>query len=278
MQTVGFQLVKRELIGLRGHNHPDVIAGRVGMFYLTPTGQAALGDVSPNQIAGEEAMTRTSQAPRMDAFTEAYFEAALWSSHDQSDEQGGEPLDKNYGIKDIDPATRDKMIDDCVDFQQRYRGSLDESGIDSAQAGHWFWLSRNNHGAGFFDDGHDALQKAAESYGEFDLYVGDDGRIHGSPLGAYGRPETRPGVRERGRHAGPGRVRTPRTSEGRWTVEAGRQLYFDGQPFIGVSREGNTQPAVADGATHLIAELLNSAGTTPDTIYRRHMGHARRRR
>jgi hypothetical protein len=30
--------------------------------------------------------------------------------------------------------------------------------------------------------------------------------------------------------------------------------------------------------THLIAELLNNAGTTPDTIYRRHMGHARRRR
>ena len=220
-----------------------------------------------------------ARTPRMDTFTQAYFEAALWSSNDNSDEQGGEPLDKNYGIEDIDPATRDKMIDDCTDFQQRYRGSLDESGVDSAQAGHWFWLSRNGHGAGFFDDGHDALQEAAKSYGEFDLYVGDDGRIHGSPLGAHGRPETRPGVRERSRHAGPGRVRAPRASaQGRWTVEAGLQLYFDGHPCVSVGREGSTLPVVADGMTHLIAELLNNTGTTPDTIYLRHMGHARRRR
>ena len=49
-----------------------------------------------------------------------------------------------------------------------------------------FWLNRNGHGAGFWDGDwpkHGAeLDKAAHSYGEFDLYVGDDGEIDGSPL------------------------------------------------------------------------------------------------
>ena len=40
----------------------------------------------------------------MDDFTLAYIEAALWSTNDQSNEQGGEPLDKNYTIDDIDAA------------------------------------------------------------------------------------------------------------------------------------------------------------------------------
>ena len=53
------------------------------------------------------ATMRTQQ--QLDAFTLAYIEAALWSSNDDSTPQGGEPLDANYGIKDIDPDTLEKM-------------------------------------------------------------------------------------------------------------------------------------------------------------------------
>jgi hypothetical protein len=117
------------------------------------------------------------QAPRLDSFTQAYFDAALWSSIDD----GGDPLDDNYSISDIAPETRAKMIADCADFQDRYADLLAAAeNIDSGRAGHNFWLSRNGHGAGFFDDGLDELQEAAKSYGTFDLYVGDDGQIHGS--------------------------------------------------------------------------------------------------
>jgi hypothetical protein len=223
--------------------------------------------------------------PRMDSFTRAYFEAALWASSDESDDQGGEPLDKNYDISDFDPATRDKMIADCADFQDRYGAMLDnaygEGGIDSGRAGHNFWLSRNGHGAGFFDDDLDDLQEAAKSYGEFNLYVGDpdeDGErlIYGTPLGEYGRPETRPGAREaRGAHARAPRVRAPRGSAtGQWDVAAGRQILFNGQPFAHLAKEGDTSPTEADGATHLIAELFNREGVTPATIHARHMGRA----
>jgi hypothetical protein len=64
----------------------------------------------------------------------------------------------------------------------------------------------------------------------------------------------------------------------RWTVAAGRQILFDGQPFIGINREGNAEPVEADSVTNFIAQCLNQAAMTPDELYRRHMGYARRRR
>jgi len=128
-----------------------------------------------------EARPGRVQTPRLDSFTRSYFETALWSSTDKSTPQGGEPLDENYSVEDIAPETRAKMIADCADFQDRYASLLAAAeNIDSERAGHNFWLSRNGHGAGFFDDDLNELQDAAESYGEFNLYVGDDGQIHGS--------------------------------------------------------------------------------------------------
>ncbi len=131
---------------------------------------------------------------RLDSFTQAYFDAALWSSSDESDESGGEPLDKNYSISDFAPETRDKMIADCEDFQERFAEQL-EAG-DSDRAGHDFWLTRNRHGAGFWDGDWPEpqateLTNGAREYGEFDLYLGDpdeDGErmIYGPPEGAYG--------------------------------------------------------------------------------------------
>jgi hypothetical protein len=125
----------------------------------------------------------------MDAFTRAYIEAALWSSNDESDESGGEPLDKNYSIQDIAPATLRAMERDCADFQEKYVNLVeddDSSAIDKwgrwDLAGHDFWLTRNGHGAGFGDGNFpkhdDKLYEAAKSYGEFELYVGDDGLIY----------------------------------------------------------------------------------------------------
>jgi hypothetical protein len=119
---------------------------------------------------------------KLDKFTRQYIETALWSSTDESDESGGEPLDANYSASDIAPETVAEMAADCADFQEKYATLLDESGLDSERAGHDFWLSRNGHGSGFFDegDGLEKLQEAAESYGEYHLYVGDDGLIYGN--------------------------------------------------------------------------------------------------
>jgi hypothetical protein len=141
-----------------------------------------------------------ARGKKLDAFTSAYIEAALWSTNDNADEQGGEPLDANYGVEDIAPETLELMIEDCADFQERF-GELILDEQDSARfnqygrweiAGHDFWLNREGHGSGFWDGGWpkhgDELSEAAQSYGGFELYVGDDGLIYGPPPDMYRNP------------------------------------------------------------------------------------------
>lgn len=117
----------------------------------------------------------------MDAFTQAYIEAALWSSMDNADDQGGEPLDANYGPGDIAPETLARMVEDCKAFQRDNAGDI---AGDPERAGHDFWLTRNGHGAGFWDgdwpgEAGERLTAASHAYGSHELYVGDDGLIHG---------------------------------------------------------------------------------------------------
>jgi hypothetical protein len=115
-------------------------------------------------------------ATKLDAFTRAYIECALWSSTDDD----GEPLDSAYSADDIAPDALREMIEDCRAFQADQ--SADLADIDSAQAGHDFWLTRNRHGAGFWDRGlggiGQRLTDAAHVWGSVDLYLGDDGRIY----------------------------------------------------------------------------------------------------
>lgn len=112
----------------------------------------------------------------MDEFTQAYLEAALWSSTDDE----GKPLDKNHSMQDFAPETLEKMKADAAKFQQE--NSEDIAGA-AKQAGHDFWLTRSGHGAGYWDGDWEEevgkrLTTAAKKFGEFDLYVGDDGLIH----------------------------------------------------------------------------------------------------
>lgn len=122
---------------------------------------------------------------KLDSFTQSYIETALWSSTDESDERGGEPLDRNYSTSDISCETLRKMVADAKQFQRKNKKFLDESGLSDSKAGNDFWLSRNGAGAGFFDHypevpHQDDLQEASRKAGSFDLYVGDDGEIYGS--------------------------------------------------------------------------------------------------
>lgn len=117
----------------------------------------------------------------LDDFTRGYIEAALWSSTDEH----GEPLDAVYSVDDIAPETLASMAEDCKAFQDTNGEDLAAyyEHRDPSAAGHDFWLTRNGHGAGFWDRGlgelGDRLSDAAKVYGGVDLYVGDDGNVHG---------------------------------------------------------------------------------------------------
>jgi hypothetical protein len=114
----------------------------------------------------------------LDSFTRAYAVCALWSSHDDN----GEPLDSNHDLSDIAPDTLARMVRDCRRFRDENPTMLTRAGSDE-QNGHDFWLTRNRHGAGFWDRGYPeivgtVLTKAAHEFGEVDLHVGDDELIH----------------------------------------------------------------------------------------------------
>jgi hypothetical protein len=108
----------------------------------------------------------------LDSFTTGYIECALWSST-ECDADGGAPLDDNYGADDLTIASLREMVRDCKAFQRDNADDL--AGLDESQCGHDFWLTRNGHGAGFWDRGlgerGERLSKASKVYGSADLMV-----------------------------------------------------------------------------------------------------------
>ena len=117
---------------------------------------------------------------KLDKFTRAYVECALWSSTNNTRDDGGDPLDRNYTLDDIAAESLARIVSDCEQFQARYPRLLET--LDDRSAGHDFWLTRNRHGAGYWDRGYgkrgELLTRAAHSFGEVWLYVGDDGALY----------------------------------------------------------------------------------------------------
>lgn len=114
-------------------------------------------------------------------FLAQYIQTALWSTNDESDESGGEPMDFHYGSEDLHPATLAKMTEDCRKFLSENRADIGDRVSD---AGHDFFLTRNHHGCGFWEtpdwpeEPGQRLTNTSHSFGEVNLYVGDDGKIY----------------------------------------------------------------------------------------------------
>lgn len=73
-----------------------------------------------------------------------YLVCALWSSCDAK----GNPLDRfsiyNFPKEDLERAEKD-----CEEFKKKAGDLI--NGISDEDLGHDFWLTRNGHGAGFWD-------------------------------------------------------------------------------------------------------------------------------
>jgi hypothetical protein len=111
---------------------------------------------------------------RVNDFVRSYLETALWSSSDNFSPNGGEPLDSNFSIDDIDNEAQEKAHADCKSFIEQ-AGDLLE-GLDDSQVASDFWLTRNGHGAGFWDGDYEEevgqkLSDLSHTFGEVDLYV-----------------------------------------------------------------------------------------------------------
>ena len=129
----------------------------------------------------------------LETFHRHYIITALWSTTNVDNEEGDDTaLDAGYILEDLSIGAFNKSISECADF-------IEMSGIeqdpywDAEHAGHDFWLTRNRHGAGFWDrycdfgaEVRDEVQSRGDHYTslcrahfpEVDIYPGDDGRLY----------------------------------------------------------------------------------------------------
>lgn len=137
-----------------------------------------------NQLLEVAAQLDESISVDINAVLKGYLAAALWSSSAEIEPFTDRSFDDNgYTIFDIDGQSTSKAKQDCARFVTLAGDALD--GVPSEFIGHEFWLSRNGHGSGFFDSDYvedqetrDKLQQMAKSFGEKDMYLGDDGKIY----------------------------------------------------------------------------------------------------
>jgi hypothetical protein len=105
----------------------------------------------------------------VDAVLIGYLGCALWTGTDEH----GEPLDKTFGSEDFDEKSRSLALRQCEAFCDENKDAL--QGIDPTQIGHDLWLTRNGHGAGFWDRGleevGEALSESAKGLGEQAIFV-----------------------------------------------------------------------------------------------------------
>lgn len=156
-------------------------------------------------------MTITLNGVKLSDRTVAYLETALWSStvmlpvaedelvdgymdvdddHALADLADGEPLDDHFGVDDFTADALRKAESELNDFFDRMESNgLTEATAEHAdddRVGHDFWLTRNGHGAGFWDGDYDGdeenlgdnLTELSKAFGEQNVMIDDDGQLH----------------------------------------------------------------------------------------------------
>jgi hypothetical protein len=107
----------------------------------------------------------------VDSFVKGFLEGLDWLKPEEYP-----------GDYTLAPCTLKAIEADCNKFQEENEALLEEfyEEFSAWQAGFDFYLSRNGHGAGYFDrgNGYDALQKASRAFGPTEEYTGDDNLVY----------------------------------------------------------------------------------------------------
>jgi hypothetical protein len=148
---------------------------------------------------GSESFNRGAEY--IESVVTGYISVMLWSEHcngwapssvcDHDGRTGDDRNDcdkslerLNYGECDLSGEAYAVIREHVANFVTDNLADLygRNAWMDPEQAGHDFFLTRNGHGAGFWDRGlgdrGDRLTKSAKSWGEMSTYIGDDELIH----------------------------------------------------------------------------------------------------
>jgi len=123
-------------------------------------------------LMSEFELNEVDSARDMDNFVTAYIGAAEELADDEFED----------GYVDWSSEAQQQMEKDAEEFYTKAEKLLQKTGGDPRQHGTDFWLTRNGHGAGFWDRGYgdlgDKLTAFAEKYGNIDVIKGDDGKAY----------------------------------------------------------------------------------------------------
>ena len=119
------------------------------------------------------------------AMVQSYIETALWSTHHTGDPEGGAAgtlYRLGFTAERLAEETRVAAERTCADFWLSNADDLID--MSAEQVGRDFWLTRERHGAGFWDrdlaELGDRLTDSAHDYGSADWFVGADDLIYGA--------------------------------------------------------------------------------------------------
>lgn len=112
-----------------------------------------------------------------------YLESALWTEEERLNNETHYE-DREFSIEDIDSDSKINAYSDIKKFIEKagteaINEAITENGL--FKLGMDIWLTRNGHGAGFFDysyENEEILMKTAKSLGSKYLYIGDDGKLY----------------------------------------------------------------------------------------------------
>lgn len=149
-----------------------------GALWLIPEG------MSWNDDAERWVHDAPTDAERTE-FRDGYVACALWCGVVSDDP---EATDSVYGMEreDLTESANAQLVGDADAFLENEYHDLQASELSMDQAGHDFWLTRNRHGAGFWERAaphsreHRAcerLTKASHAYGEMHLILDDNGQV-----------------------------------------------------------------------------------------------------
>lgn len=121
---------------------------------------------------------------QIDDFTKGYVVCALWST--SNDE--GEYLDAFFDVEDITQESMQLIIAECKYFQDENKELLNQyydlythyEYTSQELAGHDYWLTRNGHGAGFWDRGLGELGEALSNACKYQcrhLFINEDNKL-----------------------------------------------------------------------------------------------------
>jgi hypothetical protein len=124
-----------------------------------------------------------------DEFVEGYIDAILWANtyRESADDGDIESVDAYHESFELSDESRATLEQDCADFindgtARLINGAIRRGRYSWGQAGHDYALTRNGHGAGFWDRGlgmvGDALTAISKPYGTRDCWVDDDDIVH----------------------------------------------------------------------------------------------------